>query len=166
MTDQPTNRPTIVGRPLLSVRLRDGRTATATTSGLVITDADAPAESSTRWWSDVDTAQTDPAALTLTITWVDGTTVELPFDPDGSKSEQRAIGRFGTVVREAVRSSVVHTRDVALPTGQKVRIAIRRDEDGSLFSQVLGRVDLTEPRTRALVDAAEAAARETVGLPA
>jgi len=65
-----------------------------------------------------------------------------------------------------VQSSVVHSEIVALPGGAEARVALRRDEDGRLVSQVIGSagLDLADPTVAARVDAAEARVRSAAGL--
>ncbi|MEK8228620.1 hypothetical protein NKG05_25340 [Oerskovia sp. M15] len=70
-------------------------------------------------------------------------------------------------VRERVQSSVVLAEVVPLGEGRSAKVAVRRDTDGSLFSQVVADsdVDLDDPRTRAAIDAAEDRVRSMSGLP-
>lgn len=113
-----------------------------------------------RPWSDVDGARLDPDAGELRVTWVDGSSpTVLHLDAEHAHALARAV-------HERVQSSVVHTAKVTVPGGAVVRVALRRDSDGGLLTQVLGngRVDLSDPRTAALVDAAEAQVREAAGL--
>ena len=113
-----------------------------------------------RPWADVDRASLDPGTAVLSVTWVEG-----PPDRLHLASDRRQA--FPVVLRERVQSSVVHSETVTLPGGGRVRVAVRRAEDGRLFTQVIGdgRVDLTDPAVAAVVDAAEARVREATGLP-
>ena len=49
----------------------------------------------------------------------------------------------------------MHAVATTLPDGQRIRVALRRGEDGELFTQVLGEgsVDLSDPAVAAAVDA-------------
>lgn len=114
-----------------------------------------------RRWCDVDSASLDAQSAELTIRWADGsgaTTVTL------SDAKPQAFAR---VFRERVQSSVVHAETVKLPGGGTVRVAVRRDENDALFSEVIGdgRVRLDDPATASVIVAAEARVRESVGLP-
>lgn len=112
-----------------------------------------------RAWADVDRASLDPETSTITVVWVDGGSRDLRLLDDRRPAFARAL-------RERVQSSVVHAETVALPGGAQVRVALRRGEDGALFSQVTGtgRVNLADPAVAALVDAAESRVRGAAGL--
>ena len=132
--------------------------AVATTRGLVVArDASDPER---RDWSEVDGARLDPEARELTVTWVDGSPAWVLALADARST------RLPAAVHERVQSSVVHTERVTLAGGGIVRVALRRGSDGGLHTQVLGTadVDLADPRTASLVDAAEARVREAAGL--
>lgn len=144
-------------RVLAGAELTDGW-AVATTTGLHITRGSEPALS--RQWSDVDAARLDADTDELTVTWVDGARpTVLHLVPEHAVTLARTL-------HERVQSSVVHTEKVTLPGGAIVRVAARRTADGTLVTQVLGPgdVDLTDPATASLVDAAEARVRDAVGL--
>ncbi|GAA2722317.1 hypothetical protein [Cellulomonas aerilata] len=113
-----------------------------------------------RPWSDVDRATLDPATSTLSVMWVEGA-------PDLLRLTDDRPAAFPAALRERVQSSVVHSETVTTRDGQRIRVALRRDENGALLTQVLGdeRVDLSDPAVAALVDAAEARVREAAGLP-
>ena len=145
-------------RALIAADLADGRRAIATRLALYLLTPD---EVTRTPWADVDAGSLDPATRTLTIRWVWGGSTRVTF------AEDRASVAFSQSFRERVQASVVHTTSVALPGGRRARVALRRDEDGELFSQVLaeGDVDLADPAVAALVDAAENAVRDAAGLP-
>ncbi|RYV52588.1 hypothetical protein [Pengzhenrongella frigida] len=113
-----------------------------------------------RPWADVDRASLDPETETITVGWIDGTSQDLHLLDNRRPAFPRAL-------RERVQSSVVHAETVVVPGGTQVRVALRRDEDGELFSQVIGqgRVNLADPAVAAVVDAAEARVRGAAGLP-
>ena len=109
---------------------------------------------------NVDGARLDPATAELTVTWVDGlppTVLRLADDRDVS---------LPRTLHERVQQSVVHSETVRLPRGQVVRVALRRSATGDLFTQVIGPggIDLADPGTAVVVDAAEARVREAAGL--
>lgn len=146
------------GDPLLAV----GRTTAdgwvvATRRGLTaLTDDDVLG----RAWTDVDGARLDPATDELTVTWVDGTpTTVLALVPEAARDLARAV-------HDRVQSSVVHGERVELGDGRTVRVVLRRAHDGALLTQVIGAgdVDLSDPGTARVVDAAEARVREAAGL--
>jgi len=146
---------------LATAELTDGRWAVATRHTLVLVAAadDGPVERHP--WTDVDRGSLDAESRTLRVRWADGTATDLPL------AEDTAAVRFAQGFRERVQQSVVLARTVPVPGGAQVRIALRRDADGHLFSQVLGdaSVDLTAPAVAAVVDAAEDAMRDEAGLP-
>jgi hypothetical protein len=113
-----------------------------------------------RPWSDVDRASLDPETATLTIVWVEGPSDHLRLADDGPQP-------FPGALRERVQSSVVHSETVTVRGNGRVRVAVRRDESGGLFTQVIGdgQVDLRDPAVAAVVDAAEARVRDAAGLP-
>ena len=112
-------------------------------------------------WSEVDRATLDPESSELTVHWITGGSECLRLaDPT------RSI-RFAQVLRERVQASVVHSEVVSLSAGRVIKVALRRDEEGQLLSQVIGdgRTDLSDPAVAALVDAAERRVRGAAGLP-
>ena len=144
-------------RVLAAGRLTDGW-AVATSGRLAVVPTDGDPR---RWdWSDVSTGRLDPDTETLTIEWVDGSAPTVLHLADA-----RALG-FPAAFRQCVDSSVVHSERVTLADRTVVQVALRRDGAGRLFTQVMGpgTVDLTDPATVALVDAAEARVREAAGL--
>jgi hypothetical protein len=145
------------GRVLASGRLTDGWAA-ATLPALHV--AREGAEPLRREWYLVDGARLDVESATLTVTWVDGLPpTDLPLAEDAGVALPRAVHNL-------VQRSVVHREVVTLPSGVPVRVALRRTADGELLTQVIGtgEVDLTDPATAAVVDAAEARVREAAGL--
>lgn len=146
------------GDALLAV----GRTTTdgwvaATRGGLAAAEGESVLR---RAWTDVDGARLDPASDELTVTWVDGTaTTTLALRAETARDLARAV-------HDRVQSSVVHGEKVELGRGRTVRVVLRRADDGALLTQVIGAadVDLTDPATAAVVDAAEARVREAAGL--
>jgi len=145
-------------RVLASVQLADGTLAVASRLALHVVDATTVTRTP---WADVDHGTLDAPTRTLTVRWVWGATTALTF------AEDRASVAFAQTFRERVQQSVIHTTSVPLPRGRRARVALRRDEDGELFSQVIAddSVDLADPQVAALVDAAEDAVRDAAGLP-
>lgn len=142
--------------PLAVAELPDGWAA-ATTTELHVARAD----QTRRWpWAQVDRGRLDAETEELTIHLVSGEEQVLPLGAG------RGAARFAVVFRERVQSSVVHVVEVTVPGAGIVRVAVRRDTDGTLFTQVMGpgNVDLSQPHIAELVDEAERQARESVGL--
>lgn len=110
-------------------------------------------------WSDVDRASFAPEPAAITVHWVTGAVQELPLTPPVPVA-------FAQTLRERVQSSVVHVETVTVPGAGPVRVALRRGEDGDLFTQVIGsgRVDLADAGVAALLDEAEARVRAAAGL--
>lgn len=110
-------------------------------------------------WSQVDRGSFDPDRPAITVHWVTGVDEVLAL------AAPTPVG-LAVVFRERVQSSVVHAVSVTVPRGGTVRVALRRAEDGSLFSQVIGggAVDLDDPGTALLIDRAEQQVRAEAGL--
>ena len=144
---------------LVATELTDERWVVASRLALHVLD---PGEPAVRHpWSDVDHGALDPTTRTLSVRWVCGRTTRFAFiDSPGSSA-------FAQTFRERVQQSVVHAVAATLPDGQRIRVALRRGEDGELFTQVLGEasVDLSDPAVAAVVDAAEDEVRDAAGLP-
>ncbi|OLT54015.1 hypothetical protein [Cellulosimicrobium sp. CUA-896] len=147
-------------RVLASAELRDGSWAVATRGSLVTSDPTGRAVVA-RPWSDVDRASYAPEASTITVTWVDGTPPLALHLVDPRRS-----GLVPTL-RERVQSSVVLAETVTFAAGRTARVAVRRDRDGALFSQVVAEpgVDLHDPEVAARVDAAEGRVRSRPDYP-
>ena len=143
---------------LVAVRLPDDRWAVATRQALHLVPV--AGEPSRVPWSTIERGTLDTPTHTLTVHWVTGATValELPEDADGKA--------FARTFRERVQQSVVHTTSVRVPGGGQVQVALRRDEGGELFTQVLGGpgIDLGDPRVLSALEDAEDRVREAAGL--
>ncbi|GIG25781.1 hypothetical protein [Cellulomonas denverensis] len=113
----------------------------------------------TRNWSEVDRGSFDPEGPAITVYWVTG-------DEQRYALAAPTPVRFAQTFRERVQSSVVHVQNVQVPGAGTVRVALRRDPDGALLTQVIGssQVDLADPGTAALVDATEREVRAAAGL--
>jgi len=113
-----------------------------------------------RVWGDVDHAALESDTQELTLIWVDGaapTVLRLPALPGAEE--------FSRAVKERVDHSLVHQEIEKLPGSGVLRGAIRRNPDGSLFSQVTVSGTSTPPadidqRAKALEDRV----RASVGL--
>jgi hypothetical protein len=143
--------------PLSTAMLPDDGWAVATRSGLHVLVGQT---ATSRRWTDVDGASLDGETGHLTVRFVDGTP-PLVLELDDRTHLPRTV-------HDRVQSSVVLTETVSVPGDTHVRVTLRRDADGRLFTQVVGngRVDLTNPAVAAAVDAAEARVREAAGLSA
>ncbi|MGW6129918.1 hypothetical protein ACWFNE_07815 [Cellulomonas sp. NPDC055163] len=142
-------------RVLVATELAGGGWAAASRRALYVVDPTVER----RPWADVDRATLDAETSTLTVHWVTGTSQELALTGAGAPT-------FAQVLRERVQSSVVHSETVPVKGGGTIRVALRRDEDGELVSQVIGdgTTDLSDPAVAALVDAAERRVRAAAGL--
>ena len=112
-------------------------------------------------WSDVDRAGYDPESATITVSWVDGA------PPLALRLADPRRTSLAQTLRERVQSSVVLSETVTFAAGLTARVAVRRDADGELFSQVGADpgLALTAPGVGARVDAAEGRVRSASGLP-
>jgi len=144
-------------RVLVAATLVDGRRVVASRLALHVLNGEAVSRTP---WADVDRGSLDATTRALSVRWVWGGTDVFTFDTD------RNSVRFAQTFRERVQSSVVHATTVALPTGGQARVALRRDEDGELFTQVVADegVDLADPEVASAVDEAEDTLRASAGL--
>ncbi|MFI7587179.1 hypothetical protein ACIB24_08905 [Spongisporangium articulatum] len=83
-----------------------------------------------RTWVDVDHASWDQNSSMLLVWWV-GSRQPTPLE----LSEQ--VGDLPELVRERVQSSVLLTLNVPVPGRSSARVALRRDGEGKLSTQVL-----------------------------
>ncbi|TRW46882.1 hypothetical protein [Georgenia yuyongxinii] len=144
---------------LAVAELTDGGWAVVSTGALLI--ADASGIRGRHPWHTVQHGRWDGALHQFTVTWVDGAQRPLALTTATDEVES-----FATALRERVQSSVVHTETAQTTTGALVRAQIRRDEDGSLFSQLTAQGELVgDDDERRLIDALERRARAAVGLP-
>ena len=114
----------------------------------------------TSWpWTDIDRASLDPETSTITVTLVTGDVLALELTSERNRS-------FAQTLRERVQNSVVGSSSLELTSGEIVRVAVRRDPEGELFSQVIapGTVDLSDPATATVVDDLESRVRQAAGL--
>ncbi|WP_136519688.1 hypothetical protein [Cellulomonas telluris] len=145
---------------LAAAPLEGDRWAVVSRRALHLVDPDDDAPVARTPWSAVDRGTLDAEARALTVHWISGAATTLTLADD-------AAGRdLAQTFRERVQQSVVHVEHVALPGGGHVRVALRRDEAGELFTQTIGdgRVDLSDPAAARAVADAEARVRSEVGL--
>jgi len=143
---------------LATAPLDDGRWVVATRRALHLVGDGGVARTP---WADVDHASLDAQTRTLTVHWVSGAGTGLVLAEDVDAWD--LVQSF----RERVQQSVVHVEHVTVPgAATPVRVALRRDEHGELFTQVIGdgTVDLTEPAAARRVTEAEARVRAEAGL--
>ncbi len=143
---------------LASAPLADGRWAVTTRRALHLV-GDGPTARIP--WADVDRGSLDATSATLTVHWVSGARTALVLAPDVDAWD------LTQSFRERVQQSIVHVEHVEVPGARTpVRVALRRDEHGDLFTQVVGdgTVDLRDPQVARLVAAAEAHVRAEAGL--
>lgn len=147
-------------RHLAAAELADGGRAVATTASLAVVSGDGAQVTLRRPWCDVDRASFDPERSALTVEWVDG-------EPDlHLRLTDPVASNLPAVLHERVLWSVVLAETVDVPGG-RVRVAVRRRPDGSLFSQALAEegADLARPEVADVVDATESTLRSACGLP-
>ncbi|MBT0994787.1 hypothetical protein KIN34_10875 [Cellulomonas sp. DKR-3] len=144
-------------RVLVAATLTDGRRVAASRLALHVLSDEAGVRTP---WADVDRGSLDPETRTLTVRWVWGASDAFRFGTD------RTSVTFSQTFRERVQQSVVHAATVNLPAGGQARVALRRDEDGELFTQVIADdgVDLADPAVAHAVDEAEEQVRAAAGL--
>ena len=103
-------------------RLADHAWAVVTTHRLLVLEEDRTVLD--RPWAEVDRATMDSDTEELTVTWVDGSPPDVLL-----VGEDPGVSDFTFAVKERVDNSLVHLE-------LELRGAIRRNPDGSLFSQV------------------------------
>lgn len=138
--------------------LVDGRWVVTTRRALHLVGPDGAVRTP---WADVDRGSLDATTGTLTVHWVNGATTALVLGPDSPSWD------LTQSFRERVQQSVVHVEHVSLPaSGERVRVALRRDEDGALFTQVIGPgdVDLSDAAVARQVATVERRVRAEAGL--
>ncbi len=142
----------------VSALLADGTHAVASSAALVLVDDEGVRQRYV--WHEVDHASFDADTATLTVRFVDGTRPQLALVTAG----QHGAG-FLTAVRERIEWSIIHLEQSVLSDGTRVRVTLRRDPDGAVFSQVttLGTPRLTE-QDRAKIDDMVRRVRGTIGL--
>ncbi|ROS73691.1 hypothetical protein [Cellulomonas sp. PhB143] len=114
-----------------------------------------------RPWTAVDRAAFDPITSEITVEWVDD---DPPLVLALADADRTA---FPQMLRERVQASVVIAETLAFTAERQARVSVRRDHDGTLFSQVSvdPGVDLHDPRVSRRIDEAEANVRSASGLP-
>lgn len=145
-------------RVLAWAALPGGGLAAATVAGIAV--ATPTGRRIRRPWVEVDHAAWDDDSGTLAVWWVGSR------QPTGLEVGQGSF--LPEVVHERVRASVVLTREVAVPGGRTVTVALRKAADGSLATQTVAPpgVRLDDPDVAAAIARAEAGLRDDAGLPA
>jgi hypothetical protein len=113
-----------------------------------------------RPWTQVHHAAWEHDSRMLAVWWVGSRqTTPLEIAEEGSFLPE--------VVHERVRASVVLARDVALPDGRTVWVALRKGDDGTLSTQAAPErgVRMTDPGIARLVEEAKAQLRDEAGAP-
>lgn len=110
-------------------------------------------------WSDFATGVWDAESHTLTLSFIDPSLAPLVLDLDADYSVQ-----FLTVLRERIDASIVHQVVRYSSAGAKMFGQVRRNADGTLFTQVY--LDPTQAQLASLAEmsALEAELRDAVGL--
>ncbi|WP_147916967.1 hypothetical protein [Ruania zhangjianzhongii] len=116
-------------RVLVVRKLGDGSWAVVTTERLLVMGEEQTVLD--RPWAEVDRATMDSDTEELAVTWVDGSPPDVL-----AVGEDPGVSDFTFAVKERVDHSLVHLELEQLPSGGVLRGAIRRNPDGSLFSQV------------------------------
>lgn len=146
------------GKVLAAGQVRGGGWLVLSTSGLVLAGHRDSADVQ-RPWHLVDRGEWSSDGNRIHVTWVDG---QEPIDVEMTQDDRN----LAAVLREQVENSLVHAEVERLPGGGMLRGTIRRDSDGTLFSQVsitgkVRRDAALEERVRAM----ESRVRAQVGLP-
>ena len=149
----------VTGKVLAAAQVRGGGWLVLSTSGLVLAGHPDSADQQ-RPWHVVDRGEWSSDGNRIQVTWVDG---QAPIDVELTRDDRE----IAAVLREQVEHTLVHAEVERLPGGGMLRGTIRRDSDGTLFSQVsiVGKVRRDEAlavRVRAM----ESRVRSQVGLPA
>ncbi|UFU04908.1 hypothetical protein [Ruania halotolerans] len=144
-------------RVLRVLALPDGDHAVLTSASLIV---GGDAVTLDRPWSDVDAASWDSEEGAVTISWVDGSA-----PTSLAVGEQAKVAEFVYALKERIDHSLVLLETVQLSGGGYLRGAIRRNADGSLFSQVtISGVSRPPSDVDARVAALESRIRAAVGL--
>jgi hypothetical protein len=112
-----------------------------------------------RPWTEVHHAAWEAESRMLVVRWV-GSRQVTPLEIEESSF-------LPEVVHERVRASVVLARDVPVPGGHQVRVALRKADDGTLSTQAVPDrgVRMADPEVARLVGEARAQLRDEAGAP-
>ena len=137
--------------------LEDGASIVATPSALFVVDDEAVRLRLA--WHEVDRASFSGEEVRLSVYPVEDAGTPISLRLDGN------VAAVADAVKERVDASIVHVDQTTVSDGTVVRVALRRDGDGQLFSQVtaLGAPRLTEADQQR-IDDLERRVRQTVGL--
>lgn len=126
-------------------------------SGLIRRDSEV-----TRWeWHEVQQIGWDRDTDTLSVTWPDPGKAPLLL----KNPESTMLKSFGDHARVYLQKSQIYTQFSTLPSGTKVRIAVRAKADGSRFSEVVAFGALA-PSDLSALSSLESQVRDMAGLPA
>lgn len=116
----------------------------------------------TSWsWHEVQQVTWNRDTDTLSVTWPDPGKEALELkNPDIDMLKE-----FGDYARVFLQKSQVYTQFFTTPSGTKVRVAVRRREDGTCFSEVVAFGTLRDSDLPAL-DKIESEVRDMAGLSA
>ncbi|MDO4242597.1 MAG: hypothetical protein Q4C85_02345 [Actinomyces sp.] len=143
----------------------DGRRwAAATARGLEVLGEDGSELS--RPWHEVARGAWDAGALTFTITWIDAAPELLLRVTTVVEGGEVDVAPFARALRERVESALVHSASDTLPSGLRVTVSARRDEDGGLYTVCTpAPPDGLDEADRAALVVLERRVRDGVGLP-
>lgn len=137
--------------------LADGASIVVTPAALLIVDDERVR--ARHIWHEIDRVAFLAQEATIKVYLVEDAGTALAYQLDGNVLE------ISAAVKERVDASVIHVDQTVTSDGTIVRVALRRDDRGEVYSQVtsLGYPRLTE-RDRRRIDDLERRVRQTVGL--
>lgn len=113
-------------------RASDERVWLVATRNALVVVPDANVEQAERiWWHEVDRAAWNPEQDLVKVSFT--TTRPQTFWVVQAKTARKVLA----VLRERVESTVVISETIALTSAENVRVAVRRDQHGSLFVEAL-----------------------------
>jgi len=150
--------PGVAGRPIAAARLEGPKGSwLAVFPERLAVVMDGQVED--RRWHEFEAAAWTDATRTLSASFVDDRVAPLHLVVAEGEDERIAL-----VVRERIEHSIVFQEHADLPSGLSARGLVRRDADGSLFTQIVidGQPDA---RDEADLDRLDASIRDVVGMP-
>ena len=150
--------PGVAGRPIAAARLEGPKGSwLAVFAERLAVVMDGQVED--RRWHEFEAAAWTDATRTLSASFVDDRVAPLRLVVAEGEDERIAL-----VVRERIEHSLVFQEHADLPSGLSARGLVRRDADGSLFTQIVidGQPDA---RDEADLDRLDASIRDVVGMP-
>lgn len=120
------------GEPALSFEATGERVwLVATRNALLVLPSDGELGAERIWWHQIDRAAWNPEQDLVKVSFT--TARAQAFYLVDGKSARKLLA----VLRERVESTVVISETIALTSAENVRVAVRRDEAGSLFVEAL-----------------------------